>query len=248
MEQNHNNSKPENRKNNSGQIIAIVLILAGILLLGRNLSFIPPDLSRFLLSWPMLCIYIGVVALVKQKHSLGIILTATGVFFLLPRISYFGHGWYKDCWPVFLIAGGVLILFNLMKPSKIWSHYSESGKEAFGNINVENGFVSSDFRFKSGRCIVQEPVFRGARLDLSFGTISLDLRHTRLEAPVTYIDIAESFSGIELFIPSSWKIILETTASFGGVEDKRSVPYEIDYEHKLIIRGKISFGGLEIKN
>ena len=36
--------------------------------------------------------------------------------------------------------------------------------------------------------------------------------------------------------------------SFGGCTDHRWISQGIDYEHKLIVRGDISFSGIEIKD
>lgn len=238
-----------NKNKNSGSVIAAaVLICLGVLFLGRNLSFISSEWFHFLISWPSWFIFFGVIKLVKRKYFAALVLILVGLFYLLPEVWNISFEEYSRYWPVFLIIGGIGMLFDIFKPEKKYGRYGENNRLLSGNIDSNDGFVSSYVNFKGARCIFQEPVFKGARLDVSFGSILLDLRKARLEAPLTYIDISSSFSGVELYIPSSWKVIIETNSSFGAVEDKRYASYEIDYEHKLIIRGSISFGGIEIKS
>ena len=99
------------------------------------------------------------------------------------------------------------------------------------------------------RQIVLDPVFKGARLKLTFAGTVLDLRKTTLAAEETYIDVESSFGGLELYLPEHWIVIDKVTPVFAGVEDKRFRPVtESDTTHKLIIRGSIQFSGIEIKS
>jgi predicted membrane protein len=92
-------------------------------------------------------------------------------------------------------------------------------------------------------------VFRGARLRNAFGGTVLDLRRSKLEAPQTFIDIDCTFGGVEIYLPSDWNLLTQIDAFIGGCDDKRyNSSVEIDKEHILIVRGKVSFGGIEFKS
>jgi hypothetical protein len=71
-----------------------------------------------------------------------------------------------------------------------------------------------------------------------------------LEDPEVYIDVECTFGAIEIYAPETWVIISKASADFGGIDDKRfrSTLAEFDNSHKVIIRGKVAFGELEIKN
>lgn len=50
-------------------------------------------------------------------------------------------------------------------------------------------------------------------------------------------------------MPSDWNLLTQIDAFIGGCDDKRyNSSVEIDKEHILIVRGKVSFGGIEFKS
>lgn len=116
------------------------------------------------------------------------------------------------------------------------------------NAESENGYLRSDNAFGSVRHVVLDELFKGASIRASFGGTVIDLRHTHLAPGETYIDIDCTCSGIELYIPSDWNVLPQCNAFAGGCEDKRWQGANINKESTLIIRGNISFGGLEIKD
>jgi len=227
-------------------IAGFILIAVGILFLGRNAGFISSSLFYIFISWQMLLVVLGLLALLKHNITSAIVLAGTGGFFLLPRILDLGDNWIQNYWPLFLIIGGIGLLFTLLNPRSKRSA-KQVGSDN-GNLTVEDGYLIAEANFNGVKHIVHDPVFKGAKLNVSFGSLALDLRRTQLEGEETFIDLHNSFSGVELFIPSSWNVIIQANASFGGIEDKRFRPQDIDYTHKLILRGNVSFGGVEIKN
>ncbi|KAA6315581.1 hypothetical protein EZS27_033982, partial [termite gut metagenome] len=50
--------------------------------------------------------------------------------------------------------------------------------------------------------------------------------------------------------PNTWVIISKASCDFGGIEDNRfrTELVEFDNSRKVVIRGKIVLGGMEIKN
>ena len=79
--------------------------------------------------------------------------------------------------------------------------------------------------------------------------LSWILRRSKLEAPQTFIDIDCTFGGVEIYLPSDWNLLTQIDAFIGGCDDKRyNSSVEIDKEHILIVRGKVSFGGIEFKS
>ena len=58
-----------------------------------------------------------------------------------------------------------------------------------------------------------------------------------------------TFGGVEIYLPSDWNLLMQIDAFIGGCDDKRyNSSVEIDKEHILIVRGKVSFGGIEFKS
>lgn len=230
-------------------VTAAVFIIVGLLFLGRNFGIIDYDLFDILVSWQMLLVVIGIVNLIKQHFFGGMITIAIGVYFLLPEITGITGEWVRMSWPVLLILVGIMILF---KPKRYrFNNHWDGGRPEYAKevYSSEDGFVVSDNTFGSVQQIVLDPVFRGARIKNTFGGTVLDLRRSKLEAPQTFIDIDCTFGGVEIYLPSDWNLQTQIDALIGGCDDKRyNTSVEIDKEHALIVRGKVSFGGIEFKS
>jgi predicted membrane protein len=230
-------------------VTALVFIVAGGMLLGRNLNLVPESAFRIVVSWQMLLIVLGLSSLIKRNLTSGFVLLVIGTFFLIPVLTGVEKEWFRTYWPVIFIIIGVVLLFkrrNFKHHGECkWNKYEHVTSE---ELSSEDGFVKADVSFGSTKYIVLDPVFRGADLDVSFGSVTLDLRKTSLEEPLTRIDIDCSFGGVELFIPSHWNVQVETDSTLSGSEDKRHISQTIDYEHKLMIKGDLTFSGIEIKN
>lgn len=232
----------------SGRIcVAFIFILAGLLFLGKNLEIIRPDIFSIIFSWQMLLVAIGLLNLFWRNFTTGMILIGIGGFFLVPQMVPMEQGWTNTWWPLLVIFGGVLILLKAVSTSnkKSNSYQDLPPKSAYVS---KDGFVVSDNVFGFVQQIVLEPVFKGARIKNIFGATVLDLRKTSLEGVETYIDVECVFGGMEITVPGDWVVINELKTTFGGLEDKGYFEKEqIDYAHKLVIRGKLTFGGIEIK-
>lgn len=235
-------------------VTAAVFIIAGLTFLGRNLGLIDPYLFHIIISWQMLLIVIGISFFFKRNFWGGLTTTAIGCYFLLPEICGIDADMVKMFWPVLLIIAGLSILFN-RKPNFNhcnWGRYRwGQGRYDFAKemYNSENGFVASDNTFGSIQQIVLDPVFKGARLRNTFGGIVLDLRRTKLEVPETVIDVDCTFGGIEIYMPANWNLQSQVSAILGGCDDKRyHSGVEIDQEHILVVRGSVTFGGIEFKS
>lgn len=69
------------------QLVASIFIACGIMLLGRNLGFIPNDLFRIVVSWPMLLIVLGAYSILRRQMFTGLILFVVGLCFIMPRLG-----------------------------------------------------------------------------------------------------------------------------------------------------------------
>lgn len=241
------------RRHRDGVITAATLIIVfGLLFLGRNLGLISHSLFRIIISWQMLLIFLGVVSIFRRKFVSGVILVFIGSFFITPKyIGATGAEWAETWWPLLLVAVGVVMIFGfLLKPDKFFRRDCR-GHNFSSEVSYKSdkGFVESDVSFGSVNQIVVDPVFLGARIRNSFGATVLDLRRTTLQEQETFIDLDCNFGGIEIYVPESWTIHTQIKNFLGGTEDKRFRVSEGSADGKrLIIRGNVSFGGVEIKS
>ncbi|WP_455585331.1 LiaF transmembrane domain-containing protein [Bacteroides sp.] len=231
------------------QLAATILIVCGVLLLGRNLGLVSYDLFRVIVSWPMLLIVLGAYSFLRKQAFTGIILFAIGFCFILPRL-----GWLPWApahvsavlWPVLLVCIGIAFFYH---PRRVRTEWKMQGKEDFTTREHKSGdgFVRSDNVFGGVKQVVLDEVFKGAEIRNSFGGTVLDLRRTNIEQGETYIDVECNFGGVEIYVPSDWRVDLQANAFLGGCEDKRVTGVNIDRSRTLVVIGNVSFGGVEIK-
>ena len=87
---------------------------------------------------------------------------------------------------------------------------------------------------------------QGGKITTLFGGSNIDLRDSNINGEAS-IEIFCMFGGVELLVPSNWKVNQDATAILGGVSDERS-NIELDTIATLNIRGFVMFGGVELKN
>ena len=88
-------------------------------------------------------------------------------------------------------------------------------------------------------------VFEGCSMDITFGSGTLDLRNAIIDKEVT-ISVNTAFSGIKIKLPQGCRVDLQTSTSFGGVENKYTSSDAPDAPLVHIFVA-VSFGGVEIK-
>lgn len=244
--------------------IASLLILSGLLLLARNMEWISYETFDTIVSWHSLLILIGIGKMMHRRYAGGSLLILIGTYFLLDRLSWLPENLHGIIWPAILVTAGILCLVKTHH-RKRWIEIEmrtcglgkEKERDSRMHPNTENngqqcqsedGYLRSDNAFGSIRHVVLDELFKGARIRASFGGTVIDLRHTNLAPGETYIDIDCTCGGIELYIPSDWKVIIQCNAFAGECVDRRWQGANIDQKSTLIIRGNVSFGGIEIKD
>jgi hypothetical protein len=100
-----------NRKQTSQVATGLMLILLGLVFLGQRLDIVPNlDLMRV---WPVFLLVTGLVRFFEPREDGrrggGAWMIFLGVLFLLHTYDIFR---LDDSWPLFIVAGGVSILFG----------------------------------------------------------------------------------------------------------------------------------------
>ena len=228
----------------SGKVlVASLFIISGILLFARNVGWMSYEIFDIVVSWHTLLIILGIYTMTHRHYISGLILTLVGAYFLIGGLSWLPENSQAFVWPVALIVAGILF-FVKARHRERWMGMNNQEQQC----ESDDGYLRSDNSFGGVRHVVLDELFKGASIRTSCGGTTIDLRHTHIAPGETYIDIECNLGGIELYIPSDWKVITKCNAFFGGCEDKRWQSANINQECILVIRGKISFGGLEIKD
>ncbi len=234
------------KKQQQSKIFAgILIIIFGVLFLLRRIGV---EVPSWIFSWKVFLIGMGLVVL--YKHSFrnfgGYVMVTVGSVFII-------NDYYRDLidvnllFPIFIILFGVIMVgksLNLFQKKKTKSFVFENEEE------VEGGdFVEATALFGNVKKNIVSKDFKGADLSTIFGGIQLNLIKADIQGPVT-INSDVIFGGMKLYIPPTWDLKIETTAIFGGVEDKRPILDNgtIDPNKTIILTGNCIFGGVEIVN
>ncbi len=242
------------------KITAGILIVAfGTLFLLHRLNIKDFPIPKYLFSWPMILMAVGLVSIVRHKFKkiFGYVLMLLGALFLFQT-------WYPKAingdiiFPVMIILVGLMVLFKRKKgpcgrgrhggrerfSREHWQRMHDS--ERFGEASSDDYLDTVNF-FSGLKKNVTSQNFKGADVVTVFGGTDINLSNADFPEKVV-IDISCVFAGTTLNIPNNWQINSDVTTVFGGIEDKRPIELVQNAENKkiVVLHGSCVFGGIEI--
>jgi len=235
----------------------LALIIIGGFLLADKMGV---DFPRWLFTWPMILIVVGIISGLKCgfRNFSWLVMVAVGGFFLADEMitdmnakQYF--------WPVMIIGFGLIFI---LRPKKKWYRKRERW-DGFSKTNVPpvSGFttetpppvpgedmIDSVSIFGGVKKVITSKNFKGGEIVCFMGGAEYNLSQADITGPIT-IEIIQAFGGTKLVVPPHWEIRSESIAIFAGIEDKRPAqPGAFDPNKLLILKGTTIFGGIEIKS
>lgn len=150
-------------------------------------------------------------------------------------------------WPILLTALflsiGLTILFH--KKSCSWNKFHYQGEHFDTIINEDDdNIVDVSVNFGSSIKYVNSKDFQKGGFHCSFGALKVYFDNAILNENGAEIILDASFAGVELYIPKTWNISNQISASLAGVEEKnRSY---INDGPTVTLKGNISFSGVTI--
>ncbi len=233
------------------------VIILGFLFLMDNLGLIYA--GSFFDYWPSVFIIIGLVRVAQADSGpgrvVGFIFALVGFLWILDNLGVFEFS-FARLWPLLLILIGLAIIWKSLArtaPSPpplptsdlspgtsqepLWSPASPS---ADGEV-VQGVAVLGAFKR-----VTNTQNFRGGSLTAFMGGCEVDLREASMSSSPTVIDIFAVWGGVELKVPADWVVELRGLPILGGFDDKTRHPRE--QSKRLIIKGMVIMGGVEIKN
>jgi predicted membrane protein len=254
-----NVTKNHHSRFRGGFVFGLFLVLAGALFCGFNFGFISTEWRPVLISWQMLVVLFGIYALFKRHFFIGIFFIIIGKFFAMPKIieaspeifTNLDGNFVKIYYPLLLIAVGLIFILHWIFPPKkckccchnSFFHRNKRHVEQVTDATFEKNVV-----FGGGEYIVLDEVFKGGTINATFGGLKLDLRRTSIVEEETVVSVNAMFSGIEIFVPHDWIVVVQVNNVCSGVIDSRLNQHNTDNTKKLIVTGNSTFSGIEIKN
>jgi predicted membrane protein len=222
-------------------IIGLFVIGVGMLFLLDNLGWLDLDLRIHI--FPTILIAAGILKVLQTRTQSGVVvgggLIAVGALLMLREMGYLDIDW-RNLWPVFMIAAGVAVVIksniNRNAPATNAPSLDKDADDTVINATAIMG------GFKR-RITTQD--FKGGEITAIMGGCELDLRQSSINGDAV-MNVYALFGGITVKVPIDWTVMLEGTPIMGGFEEKTVPPAAVG--KRLIVRGYVIMGGLEVRN
>lgn len=222
-------------------LIGFFFIAAGIIAGGVILGFFNFEIN-LAGWWTIFIIAPALYAISQTGLNVGnAVLLTVGVLLLLnaQQVLPMSVSW-RLIFPVLLLAVGVQILFgNSFSRKKSGCSTSEQRETGGKEQAHRSAFFSGQDVHYDGHD------FTGATYSATFGAVTADLRHAKITSDIV-IGVSVLFGGIEIILPENVKVVTHVVPVLGGV-DCIYRSSEDPAAHSVIIRGSVTFGGVEVK-
>ncbi len=230
-------------------VIGTVIVAWGLLLTAGNLGWIGTRESEELLRyWPLGIVAVGLAKMLSATCSSGRVFGGVMTVFGAWLTADLAFGFRVDIWrwwPILLVAGGLALIARALAPPDAAGSVG-SPPDARAGWLFKNAHGGADFAFWSGvKRRVTDPDFKRADLTAVMGGIELDLRAAGMAGEEAVVDVFVAMGGIGITVPTDWAVESRITPIMGGVDD-RSTGNQAS-KHRLILRGIVVMGGVEIK-
>lgn len=227
----------------SGRVVAgliVVLVGIGLLLDARNVLEFDDVVGTY---WPLILIVVGIGMVVSRpRHLTGaLIVMGIGAVFLARNVGWLSGNWFRYAWPIAIIAIGILILMPRMPRRSVQTGMPVPGPGAH-SVRVSAYFAGAEEVVRSGE-------FKGGKVDVAFGGAKIDLRGAELAMSGARLDASAIFGGIEILVPTSWRVVVNARPILGGIENTTvPMPPNQGATPVLEVNATAAFGGVTIKN
>jgi len=217
--------------------LGLMIAILGVLFTLDNLHILRA--RDYLQFWPIVFVTIGLAQIAQSKSSgrviSGSIWIAIGGLMLANRLGVLRVNIWAY-WPLLLVVVGARIFWRAYQADSPPDPLA--GTEPTATVTA----ILGGFERK-----ISSPAFQRVELTAFMGGGKLDLRDAVLAPGGAVIDVFSVMGGFEIIVPDSWAVDVEVTPFMGGCDDK-TLPHPGATGPRLVIRGFVMMGGLDIKN
>ena len=218
-------------------LFGLLVLLFGVALLLENLDVMRA--AEILRYWPVVLILFGAVKIFEPGTTggkiFGAVLALIGAIILLENLDVlYIHLW--DLWPLVIVFLGVTMILRVVR-----------GSSLLPGRGATESFVSGTAILGGWKRTVVTSDFQGGQLSAIMGGCEVDLRGSKIQGEEAVIDLFAFWGGVEMFVPTQWRVIVAATPILGGIDDKTKPPDDPGAK-RLVIRGSVIMGGADIKN
>jgi predicted membrane protein len=241
-------------------ILGVFLILFGVLLTLDRMELV--DAGRSFRFWPVALIALGGWIVIDRgptgRTSPGYAMMIVGALLLLNALGVARVRFWELFWPAIIVFVGARLIMHTPGQKRERQRLRSSGGGAAGLWPAStsgDGTINMFAVLGSDKRASGDKIFTGAEVTSILSGTHLDLRQAVIEpGHEAVINIFIMLGGHEVWIPQGWTVVIEVMPILGGVEDKR-LPAVLNpagpaagAAPRLVLRGTVLLGGLEIKN
>ncbi len=258
----HTHMPTDTRLNLTPQfVLGVFLILFGALLTLDRMQVL--DAANSLRYWPLVLIALGTWIVIERggtgRSLPGYGMIVIGALLFLDALGLVRVRFWELFWPMIIVLVGARLIMHTTRPKRDRHPLRSSvdgeatpwpaSTSGDGTINMF-ALLGSDKRASGAK------MFSGAEVTSILSGTHLDLRQAVIEpGHEAVINIFIMLGGHEVWIPQGWTVVIEVMPILGGVEDKRlpavlnpAAGQATGAAPRLVLRGMVLLGGLEIKN
>lgn len=153
-------------------------------------------------------------------------------------------------WPILFAAGLVGIALTILfgghhkKCHDCCKEHHDGHDFEKEVIEGDEGNIDIDASFGAVAKYINTKKLERINLNLKFGAAKVYLDNAEIKGDTAVLDLHTTFSGAEIYVPKDWKVLNQTSASFGSVDEKNKPA--VTSSKTLKITGSTSFAGVEI--
>lgn len=219
----------------------LLLVLAGAYIIINNLGFMP-DVNVVKLIVAILCVVTFIKSVVQVEFG-GMLFSLAILVIIFNRELGLSA---ITPWPVLVAALLGSIGLNMIFGDSAKRKYKR--KKSLDDKNPD--FVTGDDvvitgSFNAYKKNISSDNFTSARVSGKFCGMEISFDDAVIQDGTAVVKLDVSFSGVEFYVPYSWKVVNNADCMFGGFEEHRSKGSK-EEGPTLVFEGNIRFGGVEI--
>jgi Cell wall-active antibiotics response 4TMS YvqF len=179
--------------------------------------------------WPVAVIGLGVAAIVAQRRvSVGpLVVTIVGVVLLASQQGWLVPGLIA---PLVLVAVGLAVMVGVAR------------------TGTRRGQGPAFAVLGGSTTINRAEHLRHADVSAVFGGATLDLRQAHIDDRAT-VDAFALFGGVDVLVPTGWRVSMSGLPIFGGYDDKTVDQTELPEDAPVLaVNATAVFGGVGVAN
>ncbi len=221
----------------------LLLVLAGIYIIINHLGFMP-DVNIMKLVVAVVCAVVFVKSVIRVEFG--------GMLFSLAILVILFDGELGltaiTPWPVLVAALLGSIGLDMIFGGQVRETKRKRKKDKAAGIGVD--FVNGDEVLIQGwfngyKKNISSDNFTKARISCKFCGMEISFDDAVIQGGTAVVDLDVSFSGVECYVPHSWKIENHTNCMFGGFDEHQGKESGVDGP-TLVFEGNVRFGGVDI--